>query len=88
MLAKGNIVARPTKKIRKKPPVKTNDPFVKAGTQPDYKKVEELKPFLTDRGKILPKSRSGLTAKTQRHLAVAVKRARHLALLPFVTKVK
>ena len=72
------------KKIRKLPPVKTNDPFVKANKIPDYKDIEALKPYLSDRGKIIPKSRSGLTAKTQRQLTIAVKRARHLALLPFV----
>ncbi|MGI5827504.1 MAG: 30S ribosomal protein S18 [Patescibacteria group bacterium] len=76
------------KKVHKLPPVKTNDPFVKAGIQPDYKKVDELLPYLSDRGKILPKSRTGLTAKTQRQLTIAVKRARHLALLPFVASVK
>ncbi|NMC35951.1 30S ribosomal protein S18 [Candidatus Beckwithbacteria bacterium] len=73
------------RKPRKLPPVKTNDPFVKAGTQPTYKQPEELAPYLSDRGKIMPKSRTGLTAKTQRRLAREVKRARHLALLPFVS---
>jgi len=72
------------KKIRKLPPVKTNDPFEKSGTVPSYKNVEALHPFLTDRGKIMPKTRTGLESKTQRYLTVAVKRARHLALLPFV----
>ena len=80
-------MAKP-RKVRKLPPVKTNDPFVKAGTVPDYKNVEELSPYLSDRGKILPKSRTGLTAKTQRQLTVAVKRARHLALLPFVSSIR
>jgi len=72
------------KKIRKLPPVKTNDPFEKSGTVPSYKNVDALQPYLTDRGKIQPKSRTGLTSKTQRYLTIAVKRARHLALLPFV----
>jgi small subunit ribosomal protein S18 len=81
-------MAKKRRKIRKLPPVKTNDPFVKAGTKPDYKKPEELRPYLSDRGKIMPKSRTGLTAKSQRHLATEVKRARHLALLPFVVKAK
>jgi len=81
-------MAAKKRKPRKLPPVKTNDPFVKAGTRPDYKKIEELKPFLSDRGKIKPKTRTGLCAKTQRQLTKAVKRARHLAMLPFVTKVK
>jgi small subunit ribosomal protein S18 len=76
------------KKVRKLPPVKTNDPFDKAGKLPDYKNIEELRPFLSDRGKLMPKTRSGLKAKTQRQLTVAVKRARHLALLPFVASVR
>lgn len=74
------------RKIRKLPPVKINDPFVKEGRKPDYKNIDELIPYLSDRGKIMPKSRTGLMAKTQRLLTVAVKRARHLALLPFVNK--
>jgi small subunit ribosomal protein S18 len=72
------------KKIRKLPPVRTNDPFEKSGTVPSYKNVDALQPYLTDRGKIMPKARTGLTSKTQRYLTIAVKRARHLALLPFV----
>ena len=56
--------------------------------QPDYKKSEELKTYTSDRGKIQPQSRTGLKSKTQRQLTLAIKRARHLALLPFVTKVK
>lgn len=76
------------RKVKKLPPVRTNDPFVKSGTTPDYKKIEDLKPFLTERGKLQPKSRTGLTASTQRKLAIAVKRARHLALLPFVVALK
>ena len=79
-------MAKKRKKIRKLPPVKTNDPFVKEGRKPDYKKPEELLDYLTDKGKIMPKTRTGLTAKTQRQLALAVKRARHLALLAFVNK--
>lgn len=72
------------KKIKKLPPVKINDPFVKAHKKPDYKNVEDLTVYLSDKGKIMSKSRTGLTAKTQRQLTLAVKRARHLALLPFI----
>jgi small subunit ribosomal protein S18 len=43
-----------------------------------------LREFLAERGKILPRRRTGTCAKHQRQLATAVKRARHLALLPFV----
>ena len=46
--------------------------------------VELLKRFITDRGKILPRRVTGTSAKWQRPLAVAIKRARHMALLPFV----
>ncbi len=50
----------------------------------DYKKPEYLKNFITERGKILPRRISGTCAKHQRELTVAIKRARNLALLPFV----
>lgn len=50
----------------------------------DFKDVELLKRFVTDRGKILPRRVTGTSAKWQRPLATAIKRARHMALLPFV----
>lgn len=49
----------------------------------DYKDPSTLLKFVTERGRIVPRSRSGLTAKEQRMLARAVKRARMLALMPF-----
>ncbi|EAZ88822.1 30S ribosomal protein S18 [Crocosphaera chwakensis] len=52
----------------------------------DYKDTELLRKFITERGKILPRRITGLTAKQQRALTAAVKRARFLALLPFVNK--
>lgn len=52
----------------------------------DYKNTELLKKFLNPHGRILSRSRTGLSAKQQRELAQAVKRARFLALLPFVAK--
>ena len=52
----------------------------------DYKDTELLRKFITERGKILPRRITGLTAKQQRALTTAVKRARILALLPFVNK--
>ncbi len=51
----------------------------------DYKDAELLVKFVSDRGKILPRRVTGTTAKYQRKLAVAIKRARHMALLPFST---
>lgn len=49
----------------------------------DYKDVLKLKRFLTERGKIQPRRTSGVCAKHQRQLAMAIKRARHVALLPY-----
>jgi len=58
-------------------PIKPGDPI-------EYKDVDLLKKFITERGKILPRRLTGLTAKQQRDLTNAVKRARIVALLPFV----
>jgi small subunit ribosomal protein S18 len=52
----------------------------------DYKDPARLKRFLTERGKILPRRITGLSAKQQRSVALAIKRARHLALLPYVNR--
>lgn len=58
--------------------------FCTQNYQMDYKKPETLQRFLTDRGKILPRRITGTCAKHQRQLATVIKRARALALLPFV----
>jgi small subunit ribosomal protein S18 len=50
----------------------------------DYKEPDKLRTYLSDRAKIVPRRRTGTCAKHQRRLAVAIKRARHLALLPYV----
>ena len=52
----------------------------------DYKDVPILRRFINDRGKILPSRQSGNTAKQQRMIARAIRRARELALLPFVVQ--
>ncbi len=49
----------------------------------DYKDTNKLKRFVSERGKILPRRISGNCAKHQRALTVAVKRARHIALMPY-----
>ncbi|MDR1667424.1 MAG: 30S ribosomal protein S18 [Bacteroidales bacterium] len=51
----------------------------------DYKDPEFLKRFLNEQGKILPRRLTGTSLKYQRKVATAIKRARHLALLPYVT---
>jgi small subunit ribosomal protein S18 len=52
----------------------------------DYKKPEELRQFITSHGRIKPQRLNGLCAKHQRQLTREIKRARHLALLPFVVE--
>lgn len=51
----------------------------------DYKDPSPLRRYISDRGKIEPRRRTGTCAKHQRALAVAIKRARHLALLPYTS---
>ncbi len=55
-----------------------------AGVNIDYKNVELLKKYITKFGKIVPKYYSGVCLKNQKKLAKAIKRARMMALLPFV----
>jgi small subunit ribosomal protein S18 len=50
----------------------------------DYKAPEQLRRFVSERGKIRPRRQTGTCARHQRHLALAIKRARHLALMHFV----
>ncbi len=50
----------------------------------DYKDTNRLKKFVSERGKILPRRLTGTCAKHQRALTVAIKRARHIALMPYV----
>ena len=49
----------------------------------DYKDVSRLRKFIAERGKILPKRMSGNCARHQRELTIAIKRARHIALVPY-----
>lgn len=52
----------------------------------DYKDANKLRKYVTERGKILPRRISGNCAKHQRQLTIAIKRARHMALLPFTSE--
>lgn len=54
------------------------------GKKIDYKDIKTLGHYITERGKIVPSRISGVSQKDQRELATAIKRARHLGLLPFV----
>lgn len=73
---------KPIKKpfINRRVVAKKNEKFVF-----DYKNTVLLSRFLSESGVILPRESTGLTNKMQRDLAKEVKRARHIALLPFVT---
>lgn len=63
-------------------------PFTAMGIRDiDYKDINTLTKFITERGKILPRRITGVSAFHQKKLAVAIKRARHMALLPFVAVV-
>ena len=68
-------------------PVPRNCPFDKGEKMVDYKDIETLQKYVSDRAKILGKDRSGICSKHQRQLALAIKRARHLGLLPFTPKI-
>jgi small subunit ribosomal protein S18 len=64
---------------RRVSPINPKDPI-------DYKDVDLLRKYITERGKILPRRITGLTAKQQRDLTIAIKRARIVALLPFINQ--
>ena len=52
----------------------------------DYKDTEFLEQFINNQGKILPRRVTGVPARVQRQITTAIKRARHLALLPYVSE--
>jgi small subunit ribosomal protein S18 len=64
-------------------PQKLADPFNNDPSRIDYKDVQTLKKFITTRGRILTTEKTGVSPKCQRKLAVSIKRARYLALIPF-----
>ena len=63
------------------------DPLAEQGIRYiDYKDEKQLQRFLSERGKILPARLSGVSARHQRQLSTAIKRARYLALLPYIKR--
>lgn len=62
--------------------------FCKTESKPYWRDYDQLKNYLSGRSRILSRSKTGVCARHQRRLAQAIKRARHLGLLPYVTKVK
>ncbi len=75
--------SRPRRDYRRKPKRKVCSFCAERATFIDYKEINRLRRFVTERGKILPRRVSGNCARHQRILAVAIKRARELALLPY-----
>lgn len=62
-------------------------PFKEAGiTYIDYKNVKLLRPYISQHGRIVPRYYTGVSLKYQKLLAVAIKRARNMALIPFTSK--
>lgn len=60
--------------------------FTEAGIKYiDYKDTKFLQKFMTEQGKIIPKRITGTSSRYQRELSIAIKRARHMALLPYVS---
>lgn len=83
--ASGNVPSMDVKRIffrRKK-----EDPLADIPeSQIDYKNLRLLRRFISERGRILPRRITGVSAKNQRKLTRAIKQARNLALLPFVAQ--
>lgn len=82
-------MAKKKRIIRKNP--KTNAPkkcfFCAEKLEPSFSETQVLNRYVTDRGKIIPRLRSGLCAKHQKRITKAIKHARHLALLPYTVSV-
>jgi small subunit ribosomal protein S18 len=64
----------------------TNSEFNNQLSRVDYKDIETIKRFLNPHGKIMPRRRTGLSAAGQRALSEAVKRARFMALIPYIVR--
>ncbi len=62
--------------------------FCKEETEPDYKDVASLRRYISERGKIVNRTKSGVCFKHQRALGTAIKRGRYMALLPFSVSVR
>ncbi len=73
-----------TKKKRRGPPRRKVCPFcADKNARIDYKNPAALKRLVTERGKMVPRRISGVCARHQRQVAIAIKRARHIALMPY-----
>lgn len=77
---------RSRRTVRRTRPVARNCPYCETKTLPDYKDTHSLGRYMTERGKIIPRSRTGICSKHQRLVTIAIKQARILALMPFVER--
>ena len=82
MISRSKNAPRTNNNREDKPQYRKECLFCKEETTPDFKDFMKLKRYITERGKIQPRSRSGVCAKHQRLLATAIKQARQLALIP------
>ncbi|OGG00034.1 30S ribosomal protein S18 [Candidatus Gottesmanbacteria bacterium RIFCSPHIGHO2_02_FULL_39_14] len=78
--------SKPVRRIRKRIIRIKNCPYCKLKSEPDYKDTENLKHYLSERGKILPRSLTGICQKHQLRLSRSIKQARFMAFLPFIVK--
>ncbi len=78
------MIGRRKKEIKKK--IVQNCFFCDEKKSPQWQDYDQLKRFLSPRGRILPRSISGLCHRHQKQTVLAIKQARHLALLPFVVE--
>lgn len=77
------VAVKPVKKYRKPNRKKVCQFCLDKSKTIDYKDANKLRKFITEKGKILPRRQTGVCSKHQRELALAIKRARIMALLPF-----
>lgn len=77
---------RRTRSIRKTRNYPQKCYFCDAKIEPDYKDVTSLNKFVTERGKIIDRGKSGLCSKHQRRVTNAIKRSRFVALMPFMIR--
>lgn len=80
------MAMKPKKSRSKKIAVPKKCAYCVDNKEPVFTDVEVLRRFLSERGKIVPRSRNGLCAVHQRRLTIAIKHARHLALLPYIAQ--
>lgn len=78
---------RPQNNNRRRLPINTVCPFCEAKVTPNYKNYQDLEKFMSERKKISNRQRTGVCSRHQRVLSREIKRARHLALLPFTPSV-